>query len=61
MTTNTLSIFRSESKGKGDVATEENPAYGLSGLHRRPAEDEGDYAIPHYTQAPSGAPQGGSL
>ena len=41
------------------MATEENPAYGLSGPHRRPAEDKGDYEIPHYTQPPSGASEEG--
>ena len=36
------------------MATEENPAYGLSSPHRRPAEDK---EIPHYPQPPSGAPE----
>ena len=36
------------------MATEGNPAYGLSSPHRRPDEDkEDDYEIPHYTQPPS--------
>ena len=38
------------------MATEENPAY-LSGPHRRPAEGEGDYEIPHYPKPPSEAPE----
>ena len=40
---------------KGDMATGANPAYGMSGPHGKPAETEGEYEIPQYTQPPSGA------
>ena len=40
---------------KGDMATGANPAYGMSGPHGKPAETEGEYEIPKYTQPPSGA------
>ena len=40
------------------MATEENPAYGLSGPHRRPAEDKRDYEISS-PQPPSEAPEEG--
>ena len=52
-------VFRPESKGKGDMATEENPAYGLTGHHRGLSEDKGDHEIPHYPHPPSGAPEEG--
>ena len=48
----TLCSYRPESKGKGDMATEENPAYGLSG-----PQTEGDYEIPQHTQPSSEAPE----
>ena len=50
-------MFRPGSKRKGDMVTEENPVYGLSGPHRRPAGDEGDYEIPRYPKPPSEAPE----
>ena len=40
---------------KGDMATGANQAYGMSGPHGKPAETEGEYEIPQYTQPPSGA------
>ena len=41
-------------ESKGDMATGANPAYGMSGPHGKPAEIEGEYAIPQYPQPPSG-------
>ena len=40
---------------KGDMATEANPAYSMSGPHGKPAETEGEYEIPQFTQPSSGA------
>ena len=42
-------------EAKGDMATEANPAYSMSGPHGKLAETEGEYEIPQYTQPPSGA------
>ena len=42
-------------EAKGDMATGANPAYGMSGPHGKPAETEGEYEIPQFTQPPSWA------
>ena len=45
---------------KGEMATEENPAYGMSAPRgRAPPETKGDYEIPQFTQPPSTAPEEG--
>ena len=42
------------------MATEENPAYGMSAPRgRAPPETKGDYEIPQFTQPPSTAPEEG--
>jgi hypothetical protein len=37
---------------KGDMATEANPAYSMSGPHGKLAETEGEYYIPQYPEPP---------
>ena len=53
-----LNSNRPESgRKKGEMATDVNPAYGMSApRHRAPPETKGDY---EYTQPPSVAPEEG--
>ena len=55
---NSLPTGECRPESKGDMSTDMNPAYGVSGPHKKLADTKRDYEIPEYT-APATAPDEG--
>ena len=54
----TLCYRPAESKEEGGMTTGANPAYGMSGPHRKQAEIEEEYEIPQQTSGAEGVYEG---